>query len=553
MADSTATSEITAVQSLRRVLANKGLRRVQLAFFGSVMGDWAYATAVTVWAYTDGGATAVGIFSALRFLTAAVAGPLGALVADRVSRKTFMISTDVIRAVLVAAAAINLGLGGPSIVVYVLATVVVMVGASFRSAQAGLIPKLVSRPEELTSANAVASNLENVGGFAGPALGALLVAVGTVELAFWFNVATFVISALLVAAVAVPPAAQPDRSAGEEPADGDGFLRDVTAGFAVIAKDRDLAVVSGLAAAQGLVWGALTVFLVIVSVSILDAGAAGVGYLNAILGVGTIGGGLVILTRTTKGRLARDMNVGVLGWSIPLMLLAIAPSPVTAILALAVIGLMDPWVNVGLDTIPQRIVPDRVLSRVFAAVEAALDGAVAAGALLAPLLIHWFGFRPSLVLVGAVVTAYALATWPRVRRLDARLAEPAHLALLRSVSLFSPLSPPTLEALAHAASTVSVAAGETVVVEGEAADRFFVIVSGSVEVTQQGSFLRTEAAGEFFGEIGLLRDVPRTATVTATTDVELVALDRAEFLSAVTGLRESRLAAEEIVSRRLGV
>ncbi len=552
MADSTATSEITAVESLRRVLANKGLRRIQLAFFGSLMGDWAYATAVTVWAYTDGGATAVGLFSAFRFLTSAVAGPLGALVADRVPRKAFMIASDLIRAVLVALAAINLALGGPSIVVYVLATVAGMVGASFRSAQAGLIPQLVSRPEELTSANAVASNLENVGSFAGPALGALMVALVNVELAFWFNVATFGVSAVLVSAVVVP-AAVADRAARVEPEERDGFLREVTAGFAVIVKDRDLAVVSGLAAAQGLVWGALTVFLVIVSVSMLDAGAAGVGYLNAILGVGTIGGGLVILTRTTKGRLARDMNVGVLGWSIPLLLLAIAPSPVTAILALAVIGLMDPWVNVGLDTIPQRIVPDRVLSRVFAAVEAALDGAIALGALLAPLLIHWFGFRGALVVIGALVTAYALATWPRVRRLDARLAEPVHLPLLRSVSLFSPLAPPTLEALAHAASTVSAAAGETIVAEGGVSDRFFVIASGSVEVTQQGSFLRTEGAGEFFGEIGLLRDTTRTATVTATTDVVLVALDRVDFLSAVTGLHEARVAAEEIVSRRLGV
>ena len=551
----TGTSETTARDSMRRVLKNPNLRRIQLAFFGSLTGDWAYATAITVWAYQEGGATAVGIFQAARFIGMAVAGPLGAVVADRVSRKTFMMTTDLIRAVLVSVSAVILMMGGPAVAIYVLSVVAAMVGAPFRSAQAGLIPKLVDTPDELTASNAVAANLENAVLFIGPALGGALVATTDVAVVFWLNVASYLWSFFLVASIRVP-APGPSASAAEG-AEGDdeaeGFLREVTTGFATVARDGDLRTVALLAAAQGFVWGALTVFMVIMAVSILDTGAAGVGYLNSIMGVATIGGGLVVLTRVSKGRLGQDMTVGVLGWAIPLIALAAFPSPVTVFAALAVIGLSDPWVNVGFETIPQRLAAERMISRVYAAVESALIGAMALGAVAAPLMVRWIGFEYSMLVIGVVIAAYAASTLPRMRRLDARLTEPAHLPLLRSIGIFAPLAPPVLEALARQLESVTFEAGAAIVREGETSDRFYVIADGSVEVTQAGRLLRTEVAGEFFGEIGLLRDVARTATVTALTDTTLLALERHDFLEAVTGVSEARTAADEVVSRRLGV
>jgi hypothetical protein len=271
------------------------------------------------------------------------------------------------------------------------------------------------------------------------------------------------------------------------------------------------------------------------------------------MGAATILGGLIVLSRVGKGRLGQDMTTGVLGWSLPLLALAAFPSPVTAIAALAVIGLSDPWVNLGFETIPQRLVGDRVISRVYAAIESALIGAMALGAAVAPLMVHWIGFRESMAGLGVAVTLYALTTLRRMRRLDARLTDPVHLPLLRSIAVFAPLSPPTLETLARKLERVSIPAGQAIVREGEVSDRFYVIESGSVEVTQDGTVLRVEEAGDFFGEIGLLRDVPRTATVTALTDVEVLGLERQDFLGAVTGVTEARAAAEEVVSRRLGV
>ena len=155
--------------------------------------------------------------------------------------------------------------------------------------------------------------------------------------------------------------------------------------------------------------------------------------------------------------------------------------------------------------------------------------------------------------VGLSVTALALPCLPRMRRLDSRLTTPFGLELLQRITMFSPLTPATVEGLARKLTRVAVPAGEVILQEGGESDRFFVIESGLVEVTGAGKVLRREGPGEFFGEIGLLRDVPRTATITAVEDTVLQALGRSDFLAAVTGQRESALAAEDIVSRRLTV
>jgi MFS family permease len=529
------------------------LRRVQLAFFASLIGDWAYSTALTVWAYQAGGTTAVGVFTAARFVAISVSPSLGAVIADRVSRRHFMMVLDLVRAGLVAAAALSLGFGGPDWTVYALGLLTAVVGGPFRSAQAGLIPSLVDEPGQLTAANAVAANLENVVVFVGPALGALLVTLTSVEVVFWLNVASFLVSFLLVLGVRVPHHDAPEDEDEEDDEDEEGLLRQITVGFGFVARNRDLRTISLLASAQGAIWGALLVFMVVLSVEELHAGPQGVGYLNTISGAMTVVGGGVVLARMKHGRLGGDMAVGVLGWSLPLLLLAAWPSAVTTVVALAVIGLMDPWVNLGFETIPQRIAPDRLISRVYAAVETSLNASMSLGALAAPLLLHMIGLRPALAVFGVVVTVYAASTVPHLRDLDRRLAAPETLPLLRSLALFAPLAPPLQETLARRLVTVDVSAGQVVVAEGDEADRFYMIESGRVEVTQDGRPLRVESAGDFFGEIGLLRDVRRTATVTAVTDTRLLALGRSDFLDAVTGEGEALAATEEIVTRRLAV
>jgi CRP-like cAMP-binding protein len=138
-------------------------------------------------------------------------------------------------------------------------------------------------------------------------------------------------------------------------------------------------------------------------------------------------------------------------------------------------------------------------------------------------------------------------------RFDVEPGDPRRLELLQGIPLFSPLSPPVLEQLAAGLAPVSASAGDEIIRFGDHGDRFYVVSSGEVEVLVDGQPPRREGEGSYFGEIALLRDVPRTATVRAATDVELYALDRDDFLPAVTGHSGSVQAAEAVIGSRLGM
>ncbi len=542
-------------ESLGSVFRNPNLRKVQLALAGSMIGDWAYGTAVAVWAYGVGGATAVGVWTAIRMALLAVSSPVGATFADRYPRRAVMITADIVRAVLVALAVVCLYLDLHPAFVFVLATLTSIASTAFRPAQRALMPSLANRPEELTASNGTSSTLESLAFFVGPSIGALLLVVADVEVVFLLNMVTFVWSMVMIMRIQVP-VREPDASAatggsddGEE--EKEKFLTEVSAGFRSIWRDKDLLVVTAEVAAQTIVAGASAVFTVVMAVHILGTGPEGVGYLDSMLGVGAIVGGFVAIARASRRKLAQDMTYGVILWSAPLLLVTVWPTPVSAFAAVILLGFGNPLVDVNMETILMRITPEAVLGRVFGALDACLIATMALGAAVMPALVHWLGLRAALAVVGLGVAALALIGLPRMRSLDTRLRRPAFLDRLEAVPMFAPLTPGVLESLARSLITVPVAAGEVVLREGEDSDRFYVIDSGLVEVTQQGAVLRREGPGDFFGEIGLLRDVPRTATITAVNDTVLVALERDDFLAAVTGEREARSAADEVVNRRL--
>lgn len=547
--------------SLAAVFANRNLRRVELAFLGSSIGDGAYATAVAVWAFEAGGARAVGIWMAIRFTLMALLAPFSSSLADKMPRKRLMIITDLVRASLVAAAAGCLFLGAHDGFIFVLATLASLCSTPFLVAQRAILPSLAERPEELTAANGTASTIESLAFFAGPAMGALMLGFTTFEVVFLANVVTFLWSTALVAGVRVPvretaraAAAVPvDQPAEPVEEDGEGFWRETAAGFRTIGSDRGLVLTTLAACVQTVVAGASGVFLVVMAADLLGTGARGVGYLDAVFGVGSIIGGVVAIGRANRSRLAGDMMVGVMLWSVPLVLVTLWPHPIACFVAIALLGLGNPLVDVNMDTIVQRLSPDEVLGRVFGALEACFIATMALGALVMPFLIEWLGLRWALLVVAVPVFVVAVAGVPQMRALDRRLQEPAKLPLLSGIDIFAPLAPGALETLARSLTEVRVLAGDVVVSEGEQSDLFYVIESGLVEVSQDGRVLRREEAGDYFGEIGLLRDIPRTATVRAVDDTVLQAMAREDFLRAVSGHRDVRLAAEHVVTRRLAV
>jgi predicted MFS family arabinose efflux permease len=539
--------------SLRAVFRNPALRRMQVALAGSMIGDWAYSVAVAVWAYGVGGTGAVGVWAAIKFVLMAFAAPVGSYLADRLPRKHVLIGSDLVRALLVVAATLCLYLGTPAWPIFVLATLVSLVGCVFRPTQMSWMPSLTDRPEELTAANGASSTIESLAFFVGPAIGATLIAVTDVETVFLLNAATFLFSAFMVLRIHPLNGAPAD----EDPTDEDlgaskpGMLAEMAAGFTTIRHHRDLLMISILTTSQTLVAGAMLVFAIVFAVDLLQTGPEGVGYIDSVFGVGAVVGGFFVIARTSRNRLAGDLALGTALWCVPLLLVVVWPSPATVFASAVLMGFGNPLVDANFVTLVQRIAPQQVLGRVFGAYEAMLIASMALGSAVMPLLIAALGLRPALAIIAAVVAVPAFALMARCRTLDATLTEPEGTSLLRAIPMFSPLSRARLEDLAARLTHESAPAGTVVLRQGEESDRFLVIASGAVEVTADGRVLRTEGVGEHFGEIGLLRDVPRTATVTATMDTELLCLSRADFLEAVSG-EESRREADAIVARRLG-
>jgi len=371
-------------QAFRDVFRNQALRRIELAWAASILGTWAYGIAVVVYAYEQGGATAVGVVGLARWLAAAIASPFAALLGDRYDRRWVMAGSDLARAVLIGGAALAAFAAAPPIAIYVLAGLVSVAATAFRPAEAALVPSLARTPEELTAANVAASTIESVGIFGGPAIGGLLLAAAGPGVVFLVTGAAMLWSAVLIAGI--HPSAEPkvEREAVS-------VLDELLAGFRTIARERRMRLLVGLFSAQTFVDGMLSVLIVVIALKLLDTGQAGVGFLNSAVGVGGLLGALAAAALVGRRRQAADFGLGIFIWGVPIALVAIWPNQVFVLVLLGVVGIGNTIVDVSGMTLLQRSAPDDVLARVFGVLESVLLLTVALGAIAAPLLLNWLG------------------------------------------------------------------------------------------------------------------------------------------------------------------
>ncbi len=459
--------------ALSAVFRNADLRRVEGAWAASNVGNWAYGVAAAVYAYQAGGATAVGVVSAIRVATTAATAPFLSLLADRLPRKAVMTGSSVVRAGALGGAAVAVGRPRRVSLVYALTVVVTAATSVFRPAQAALVPSLAERPEDLTAANVAGSTIESVGIFVGPALGGLLLAVSGVATVFVATAGVLALSGSARPAHRRGGRSHPPRVETER-----GVLRGVAAGFETIFRDSRVRLVVGLVSAQTVVSGALNVLIVAIALNLLDLGTSGVGFLNAAIGVGGLLGALALLAQVRK--LGLTLGIGVLLWGGPIVLIAVWPNKIAALLLLGVVGIGNSLVDVPAFTLLQRSAPDEVLARVFGAMESAILLTIALGSAVTPLLIHVAGLRGALIVTGAFLPAVTALVWPRLRALDAAAHEPRReLELLEAIPLFAPLSGASLETIAANLIPLTFGAGATVVREGETGDRFYIVDSGA--------------------------------------------------------------------------
>jgi CRP-like cAMP-binding protein/predicted MFS family arabinose efflux permease len=522
------------------------LRRAQVSFGLMWAGESAFMVGLGVVAFRDGGVVAVGVVTGARMAAAAVLAPFLATVADRVRRERVLACVGLIRAAMLGCAAVVTAAGGPAATTYSLAVVATVAQALFRPAHSALLPALCTSPQELTSANAVRGMLDSLATLGGPAAAAVLLAASGPAAVFAVCAAASLWAGLLVVALPydAPPRAEVAAGGGSE------ILR----GFATIAADRSLSLITTLGVVQTFTRGCLTVFAVVVAIDLLHTGDPGVGVLNAAVGAGGVLGSIVAFGLVRRGGLAAWFGVGIALYGAPLAAIGVVPEQATAIVLLGLVGVGNALIDVGGFTVLARLADETVLARMFAGFEAILTLGVAAGGLLTPLIIELLGVRAALVAVGLMAPLAVVASLPALRGLDARMrVRDVDIEIMRGIRMLGALPAATIEQLASGLRHAEFAPRHTLFEQGERGECFYVVESGRAEVIRDGRVVATLGRGGCFGEIALLRDQPRTATVRASADAHLrvSVLQRSAYLTAVTGYPAAAAAGEELVTSRL--
>lgn len=526
---------MSVIQAYGRLLrGNPALARLLFGEFVSGIGDWLYMVAILVVVYAETqSAILLGVMGAARVLPYLVLSVPAGIIVDRYDRRLVLLVTDVARGVLMVllAALVFLDL-------HVAAVVAVSIAAAsfsvfFGPAIAAYLPTLVDE-DELGQANSAWATLDSIAFIIGPAVAGVLIAVGGLSVAFLLNAVSF--AAVAVVLWRLPPATVPGApegadaggaagSSGEGPARWRGLARRLTGPFL-------------LDSATSLVGGGLGVITVVIAIDVIGAGEEGTGFLNAATGVGGVIAGLA-----AGALLARSLGVPLLvgagASALGLIGLAFSPQLLPAMVAIgiAVGGLLV--LDVVTTTLIQRGVPDELRGRVMGTLQTSSALFLAGGSLGFPILAEIVGVAP--VLIGSALVIAAVCVAALAMAGSEAEAEPLDTDRARVLQLpiFVGLPTPRLEAAARAMLRVDVSAGDVVVRQGEPAERFYVICEGRFTVTQTGSRpggakrLRVLGPDEVFGEIGLLRRSPRTATVSAETDGALLALDGGRFLDLV--------------------
>jgi hypothetical protein len=458
----------------------------------------------------------------------------------------------VIQAVVMLAGAVALIADAPSLLVYLLATLTSMSVTLTRPAHGAILPSLAASPDELTAANVASGTVQNASIAAAPLVAGVLVAASGAGSVFLVCALGEAIGAALVAGVRTA-VDEPVGAPAEGAAEASTTPADPLEGLRYLGRSPWPRIVVVLMGAAALIEGALDVLVMVVAIDLVGAGPTEVGALSSAAGAGGIVGAALAVTLVGRARLAGPFALGLLVWGMPVGLLGLVPGLASGLALFLVAGAGRGALDIAGRTLLQRVTPDPSLPGVFGALEGTYMGTIAIGSIAVPLVIIAVGPQAALVVVGLWMPLIVAASWPSLRRADAAAIVHVHeLTLLRAIPMFAPLAPPTIERLAANLTSVEAPAGRWIIREGEVGDRFYLVDEGEVDVLIGDRVVRREGPGMSFGEIALLRDVPRTASVRAATDVRLLALDRDVFLSAVTGSARSRTAAEAVVTERLG-
>jgi MFS family permease len=522
------------------VWGNRDLRELVLGALGWGLAEMATWVAVLVVAYDAGGPAATGIAIAVQLLPAGVAAPIGGVLGDRWRRSSVLTASYAVGAALAVGAAFAVAESESLVLLLALAAGLSVVFAILRPTQMSLVPQLAATPTEASAANAALGLASAVAYAVGPLLAAVLLGVGP---SLVFGVSAIVMGLGAVAVRSLGRHANPTLLAESAALQS---LRDLLA-------TRGARPILALTAVFNLTVGALDVLIVALAVDALGIGDQGVGVLAGAIGVGAMAGSSIVLGLSGRRRLTPVLVGAGLAWGVSIALLGVVPGVVVGVVVLVVNGTAGMGIEVTGQTLLQRVAPPHVMSGAFGFSEGLRLGTMAVGSLLAGAAVSWMGLAGAAAVFGLLVPIAVLAFRPTGSHVDDGLGAAWEAVLMIGESpLFSALSVREREALAGSAHEREVPAGETIIVEGDAGDAAYLVIDGTLSVVKSGVEVARVGPGDHVGEIALLQDRPRTASVTAVTHARLLVIDRFSFVCVVAGSRMATRGIDADVERRLG-
>jgi MFS family permease len=519
-----------------------GTARILTSFSG-----WCFAIALGVYGFEAHGITGVGIVALIRYLPGAAAAPIAGVMIDRSSRRTVLVWSAFAMGLVLAGTAVAAALGAPPAVVFIFPGLYAIASSPYGPAESSLSPMLARTPQQLSAGNVNHAAMENGGSLLGAIVtGFLLTATSP---AFIFALAAVAAAVVFLLLIGIVHDHRPAYLHSES--EVASARRDIAAGLHTLAAHPALRLAWLTTALLLLFEGFADVLLVGLALHLLELPDGSVGFLNAAWGLGAIVGGAGLVVLLDRGKLVIAIAGGSIVLGLATMLPGLWPVPFAAYGGWFGIGIGFVFVEVAAKTLLQRLGDDEQMGRLLTLLESGRLAAMALGSLVAIVADALLGTRGSLIAAGALMPVFVVLCWTRLRAYEvgAPAAEVPY-GLLRHNSIFEPLSVATLVRLSQDLAPVDFEAGIDVIVQGEQGDRFYLIETGQVEVLEHGEFRRNEGPGESFGEIALLHDVPRTATVRTTAPTRLLELEREQFLVAVTGHRRSSQVAHTVVTDR---
>jgi MFS family permease len=529
----------------RSALRHRDFRLLISTFTVAWTGAWAYNVALWIYVYEQTHSYGwVGATTILRFVPSLIFSAYAGVIAERYERVRLLIVSRMMCMVWMALLALSAALQVPVAITLALAVLNTITSMVNEPAERALTPQIVGE-EDLAVANALTSVIENLVVIAGPAIGAAFLLFGSPAGVFALTAFAFGVDALITSRVRT-------RSTPVDVTEGGkaGPFRQMAVGVKTIAQAPLVALLVGYCVVASFIYGTDTVLYISVSNQQLGTGSDGTGYLLAGLGVGGILMAAAVNRLAASPRLGLVITLGMLGYCLPTALLVVIHSPEIAVALQVIRGAGTLVVDVLAITALQRSLPSDRIARVFGAFTGLVLLAITLGAFITPILLRAIGLHDTLLWLAFAIPAVAVLSYVfRLAAMDkAAVAQVAVLApkvaLLQSLGIFAKASRSALEQLAKSMTEQSVPTGGVIIREGDPADALYVLVDGRVDVHALGEgvephHLRTMDAGSYFGEIGLLENIPRTATITALTACTLYRIDGADFTEALTNLSAS--------------